>query len=128
MRVVEMTRDNFVPLIEASDMLVIDFTARRCDLCEGFTPVFEAASGRHPSTTFALCDADAQDELAALFGITAVPTVAVVRGGVVIFRDAGIVGPEVLDEIVEKSAAADLDDIKRRIARQKEEWGGEPEA
>jgi hypothetical protein len=50
-----------------------------------FSPVYEKASDKHEDVVFGKVDTEAQQELAAAFDISSIPTLMVVRDGVVLY-------------------------------------------
>jgi thioredoxin 1 len=78
--------------------------------------VFEAASGRHPDVTFAKVDTEAEPALAREFEIAAIPTLMVVRDGVVLGSKAGALSGPALDALIREVRAVDMDEVRRQLA------------
>jgi len=112
MATVQVTEENFEATI-ASGIVLLDFWASWCAPCRVFAPVFEAAAERHPDIVFGKVDTDAQPGLAAAFEIRGIPTLAVLRDGVVLLSEAGAVPGAALDELIEKVRAVDMDEVRR---------------
>ena len=59
--------------------------------------------------------------LAAAFGIRAIPTLAVLRDGVLLALQPGMVPAAGLDQLVEKVRALDMGEVRKSIAQQRQE-------
>jgi thioredoxin-like negative regulator of GroEL len=75
------TFDHFVTEKSKDEPVVIAFTASWCGPCKSLKPKLAALSDKW-GFTVAVVDAGDQPELAALFGVRAVPTVITLEAGV----------------------------------------------
>ena len=70
--------------------LVVDFWAAWCGPCKMMTPVFEQAAARiEPRARLLKVDTEAEQRLAATYGIRSIPTLMVFSGGREVARMAG---------------------------------------
>ena len=69
---------------------------------------------------FGKIDTEAQQELAATFQVRSIPTIAVIREGVMVFRESGALPASALDQVIEGVRGLDMDEVRAEIAAQKD--------
>jgi thioredoxin 1 len=74
------SREQFLDAIKEGTVIV-DFYATWCGPCKMLTPVLEQLSEENPDVTILKVDVDEVSSLSAQFGIQAVPTLLLFKGG-----------------------------------------------
>lgn len=111
----ELTAANFDEVVSSADMVLIDFWASWCGPCRYFGPVYERVSNRHDDAVFGKVNTEAEPQLASAFGISSIPTLAIIRDNVVLYAQPGALPEAALEELIGKARAVDMDDVRRRI-------------
>lgn len=124
MATTQLTEQNFEDVVGSNDVVLIDFWAAWCGPCRSFAPTFEKVSASYPDFVFAKVDTEAEQGLAAAFGIMSIPTLMVIRENVVLFNQAGALPEHALVEVVERVRGLDMDEIHREILERR---SGPPE-
>ncbi|HOT97472.1 MAG TPA: thioredoxin [bacterium] len=120
-----LTIENFQSTIENNPIVLIDFWAGWCGPCKMFAPTYEAVSAKHSDIVFAKVDTEAQGDLASLFGIQSIPTLAIFRDGILLYREAGAVPEAMLEELIGQVRKLDMDKVRADIAKQEQEQAHE---
>lgn len=121
MATIALTMDSLESTIASNDIVLIDFWAEWCGPCKSFGPIFEELSNKHQDVAFAKVDTEAEQTLAAQFGIQSIPTVAAFRDQVLIFAQPGALPAEALEELIGQIKGLDMDDVRAQIEKAQKE-------
>jgi thioredoxin 1 len=125
---IAVTEATFKGTVERDGIVVIDCWAAWCGPCRAFGPIFDRVAERHPDVVFGKVDTEAEQGLAAALGIQSIPTLMVLRDGVLLYSQPGALPEAALEDLLERVRALDMDEIRARIAREEAEAAGSREA
>ena len=108
MATVQLNAQDFEKTITDNNLVFVDFWATWCGPCRAFGPTFVAASEENPDIVFGKVDIDANQDLASAAGIQAVPTLMIAKQGQIIFKQAGALRAEDLDDLIAQAKALDV--------------------
>ena len=121
MATIALTLDTLESTIASNDIVLIDFWAEWCGPCKSFGPIYEELSNKHTDIAFAKVDTEAEQTLAAQFGIQSIPTVAAFREQILIFSQPGALPGEAMEELIGQIKGLDMDDVRAQIEKAQKE-------
>jgi thioredoxin 1 len=114
MATVEITRENFEET-SRQGIVVLDWWASWCGPCRAFAPIFERVAEKHPDIVFGKVNTEEQPELSAEFRIRSIPTLMVIRDGVLLFSQPGMLPESALADLIQQVQALDMDEVRQKI-------------
>ncbi|GAB3869442.1 hypothetical protein GCM10027610_128920 [Dactylosporangium cerinum] len=116
MATVELTAENFAEKVGGEGITLVDFWAEWCGPCRAFAPTYEKVSESNPDLIFGKVDTEAQQELAMEFQIRSIPTLMIVRDGVAVFSQPGMMREQQLESLIKQVRELDMDEVRAQIA------------
>lgn len=120
MAVINLTSAQFDETINNNDMIIFDFWAEWCGPCKQFGPVFEEISEKHPDIVFAKVNVEEEQELAGMFQVRSIPTIALMREKVVVYANPGAIPGSNLEEAIVQLRSLDMAKVHEDVAKSQE--------
>ena len=119
MATVEITKDNFEDTVKEG-IVLLDWWAPWCGPCRAFGPIFERAAKNHPDIVFGKVNTEEQQHLAAQFQIRSIPTLTVIRDGVMLLSQPGMLPPAALEDVIQQVEGLDMEEVRSKIEAEKQ--------
>jgi thioredoxin 1 len=121
MAYIDLTTKNFNETLDNNEIVIIDFWAPWCGPCIQFAPIFEKVSENYPDVVFAKLNTEEQQAISAQYGIQSIPTIMVVRDGIILLNQAGSLPEEAFAKLINHVKGLDMDKIREEIAKDEED-------
>ena len=96
-----ITKDNFQSeVLDYSGTVLIDFWADWCGPCRMLSPVIDEVAAENPAIKVGKVNVDAEQELAAQFGIMSIPTLLVFKNGQKSGESVGLIPKEQVKKLI----------------------------
>ena len=115
MRTHTVNGENLADLLK-SGIVFVDWWAPWCAPCRIFSPIFEKVADQNPEVVFAKVNAEENPDLAASFGIRAIPTLMIFRDGILVYAQAGAVPEDALSALAGRVKDLDMDVVRAKLA------------
>ncbi len=120
MALTNLTAENFNDEVQKHQIVILDFWAPWCGPCRSFAPVFEKVAQEYPDILFGKINTEEQQDIAGHFQIRSIPTIMILKEGIVVFSQAGALPEEAVKDLLEQVKALDMDKVREEIAQQQQ--------
>ena len=110
---IQVTNENFAQTVAQGGILLLDFWAPWCGPCRAFGPIYERAAEANPDIVFGKINTEEEGELAEKFNINSIPTLMVIRDGMILFAQPGMLPDKALNQLIDEVRKIDMDAIRR---------------
>lgn len=105
----DLTAAVFQHTIDANENVLVYFWAPLCRPCDLFTPTYQGSSDKHFDVVHGKVNFETQRDLVELAQVTLLPTLMAFKKGKLVFKQAGIANPSVMDDLVRHLRAYKFD-------------------
>jgi thioredoxin 1 len=116
-----LTTETFNETLDNNEIVIIDFWAEWCGPCRQFAPIFEKVADENPDITFAKVNTEEQQALAGRYGVNSIPTLMVVRDGIILLNQAGMLPEEAMGKLIKHVKDLNMDEVRAEIAKDEED-------
>lgn len=113
----DLTAAYFQQTISANSNVLVYFWAPLCAPCDLFTPTYEASSRKHFDVVHGKVNIETEKDLASIAGVKLLPTLMAFKKGKLVFKQAGIANPAIMDNLVQHTPGIHLQVPGRRRYR-----------
>jgi thioredoxin 1 len=125
MALVTLTAENFNDEVQKYPIAILDFWAPWCAPCKSFAPIFEKVAEENPDILFGKINTEEEQALAGHFQIRSIPTVMIMKEGIIVFNQAGMLPEEALNDLLAQVKELDMDKVREEIAKEQAKQDGQ---
>ena len=108
----------FQSLIDANEIVFVDFWADWCAPCKQFSQVYEQVVAQFPNIKFAKVNIETEQWLVDSFKIRSIPYLMVFKKGIVVYANAGSMPASTLMELIDHALVVDVSAIEEELQKQ----------
>lgn len=112
MATANISQSTFSETVKQTGLVLVDWWAPWCGPCRMFGPIFERVSEKHPEATFAKINTEQERALAEAFEINSIPTLMVIRDGVLLLKQPGMLPEAALESVIEQAMKLDMEEVR----------------
>jgi thioredoxin 1 len=115
-----VTDQNMSLVLEKSNIIFLDFWASWCEPCKIFGPIYERVAKAHPDIFFGKINSETEQLLSEDFQIKSIPTLVILKDGIIIYNESGVIPEYILNNIVGEVRKIDVANLAKEDAESEE--------
>lgn len=112
---IELTLDNYKETMNNNEMLIIQFIEPLSEECQKLSFVVDNVAKDHNDIVFARADIQKHENFMRIFAIKEVPAMAMIKGGIMVYKEEVMLTEEDLTYVITKCRALDIDEIRKEL-------------
>jgi thioredoxin 1 len=116
----DLTTKDFNETLDSNEIVIVDFWAPWCGPCLQFAPIFEKVAQNNPDIVFAKVNTEEQQALAGQYHVYSIPTLMVVRDGIILLNQAGMLPEDKFGELINHVKGLDMDKIRKEMEEEED--------
>jgi len=112
---IDLTTQTFDETLDNNDIVIIDFWAEWCGPCRQFAPTFEKVADENPDVVFGKVNTEEQQSLAMKYGVHSIPTLMVVRDGIILLNQGGMLPEDAFGKLIDHVKGLDMDQVRAEM-------------
>lgn len=89
MSVITVNKSNFEDIKSSDKTVLLDFYADWCNPCRMVSPIVDQIAEENPQYVVGKINVDEEQELAMMFGVSTIPTLVVMKDGIIVNQSVG---------------------------------------
>ena len=106
-----VTQKNIDQIVEENKIVFLNFWGNSCGHCKTFGPIFHNVASKNPDLFFGMVNAETEEELCIQFDVASIPTLIIIKSGIIIYDESGHIPEYALTNIVAKTRTINPENI-----------------
>lgn len=115
MTYIELTIDNYKETMNSNEMLIIQFREPQSEECLKLSSVVDNVAKDQNDIVFARADIEKHGDFMRIFAIKEVPAIAMIKEGIMIYKEEVMLAEEDLNYVIKKCRELDMNDIRKEL-------------